>query len=165
VILSSTTSCSLFLLWSSIQCKGGLTWHQLSCIVHRQLIYLKGSVAPDFAMFFPSSTWTWIASIDIIDIFHLGLSRPHSYHHIPCVLQVDVQWALHIHLSLLMFNFFDVIIWHFFIISFLEFVFSSTGWWKKPPKDFHSLTSIHGWQLGGITRRHYKRSTWLEQSF
>jgi hypothetical protein len=42
--------------------------------MHRSLviIYLKGSIAPDFTMFFPFLAWTWITSIDIIDDFHLG---------------------------------------------------------------------------------------------
>jgi hypothetical protein len=35
---------------------------------------------------------------------------------------------------------------------FYLFIFSSTWWWKKPPKDLHLLASIHGWQLGDITR-------------
>jgi hypothetical protein len=51
---------------------------------------------PTLSCFFPFSTWTWIASINIIDVFHLGLPHFHSYHHILYVLQVDVQWILHI---------------------------------------------------------------------
>jgi len=39
----------------------------------------------------PSSTWTWIASIDIIDAFNLGLFDPRSYHHVPYALRVDVE--------------------------------------------------------------------------
>jgi hypothetical protein len=45
---------------------------------------------------FPFLAWTWIASIDIIDVFHLGLLHFRSCHHIPYVLQVNVQRALHI---------------------------------------------------------------------
>jgi hypothetical protein len=44
----------------------------------------------------PFSTWTWIASLDIIDVFHLGLPQFHSYYHIPYVLYVKVRHALHI---------------------------------------------------------------------
>jgi hypothetical protein len=40
--------------------------------------------------FLPSSTWTWIASLDLIDVFHLGLPHPRSYHHIPYVIHVKV---------------------------------------------------------------------------
>jgi hypothetical protein len=47
----------------------------------------------------PFLAWTWIASINIIDAFHLGLLGFHSYHHIPYTLQVDVQRALYIPLS------------------------------------------------------------------
>ncbi len=36
----------------------------------------------------------------------------------------------------------------FFVIPFLVFVFSSTGWWERPPRDLRLLTSIHGWWLG-----------------
>jgi hypothetical protein len=28
-----------------------------------------------------SSAWTWIASLNIIGVFHLGLSGPYSYHY------------------------------------------------------------------------------------
>jgi len=36
----------------------------------------------------PSLTWTWITSLDIMNVFHLGLPHPRSYHHIPYVLHV-----------------------------------------------------------------------------
>jgi len=38
----------------------------------------------------PFLAWTWIALLDIIDIFHLGLPRPYSYHHIPYAFCVKV---------------------------------------------------------------------------
>jgi hypothetical protein len=44
----------------------------------------------------PPLAWTWITSIDIIDVFHLGLPHPCSYHHIPYALRVDIQQALYI---------------------------------------------------------------------
>jgi len=56
----------------------------------------------------PSSTWTWIASINIIDVFHLGLPHPRLYHHIPYSLRVDVQQALHIPLSQLTLDLSDI---------------------------------------------------------
>jgi hypothetical protein len=46
------------------------------------------SMPSTLPFFFPSSTWTWIASLDIINVFHLGLPHPHSYQHIPYVLRV-----------------------------------------------------------------------------
>jgi hypothetical protein len=68
----------------------------------------------------PSLAWTWIASIDIIDVFHMGLSCLHSYHHISYARRVDIQWALHILLFQLTFDPFDVATWHvFFVIPFL----------------------------------------------
>jgi len=79
---------------------------------------------PTLPCFPPFSTWTWIASIHIIDVFHLGLLHPHSYQHILYVLRVDVQWALHIPLSQLTSNPSDIVILHVFLI----FVLSSTGW-------------------------------------
>jgi hypothetical protein len=39
----------------------------------------------------PSLAWTWITSINIIDVFHLGLPCRCFYHHIPHVFQVNVQ--------------------------------------------------------------------------
>jgi hypothetical protein len=63
-----------------------------------------------------SLTWTWIASIDIIDVFHLSLPCRHSYHHILYTLRVDVQWTLHIPLYRLTSNPFDVVVWHVFLL-------------------------------------------------
>ncbi len=40
--------------------------------------------------------WAWIASISIIDAFHLNFPCLGSYHHIPYPLCVDVYHALHI---------------------------------------------------------------------
>ncbi len=47
----------------------------------------------------------------------------------------------------------------FFVIPFLMFVLPSTGWWEKQPRDSRLLTSIHGWQLGGITGRTHDLNT------
>jgi hypothetical protein len=38
----------------------------------------------------PPLAWTWIASLNIINVFHLGLPHPHSYHHIPYAFYVEV---------------------------------------------------------------------------
>jgi len=65
----------------------------------------------------PSSTWTWIASINIIDDFHLGLPCPHSYIHISYTFQIDIQRALHIPLSKLASDLSNVVTWHFFYYS------------------------------------------------
>jgi len=64
----------------------------------------------------PCSTWTWIASIDIIDAFHLGLPCICSYHHIPYALRIDVQQSLHILLSQFTFDLSNVIAWHVFLL-------------------------------------------------
>jgi hypothetical protein len=64
-------------------------------------------------LFFPA--WTCIPSLNIINVFHLGLPCPHSYHHIPCVLYVKVQCALHIFLARLIVNPFDIVAWHAFL--------------------------------------------------
>ncbi len=77
---------------------GVLMQHQFSCIIHRQSFIFGGVLPLTLPCSPPFLTWTWIAFIDIIDAFHLGLLHLHSYHHIPYVLQVDVQWALHIFL-------------------------------------------------------------------
>lgn len=89
--------------------KGDLTQHQLSCIVHRRLICLKESVALDFAMFSSLFNMDMDASINIIDVFHLGLLCPCSYHHIPYVLQVNIQRTLHIHLFRLTYDLSNVV--------------------------------------------------------
>jgi hypothetical protein len=39
---------------------------------------------------FPFSAWTWITSLDINNVFHFDLPRPHSYQHIPYALCVEV---------------------------------------------------------------------------
>jgi hypothetical protein len=63
---------------------------------------------PTLAFSLLFSAWTWIASLDIINSFHLGLPRPRSYHHIPYVVHVEVQCALHIPLVWLVVNPFDI---------------------------------------------------------
>jgi hypothetical protein len=66
--------------------------------------------------FLPSLTWTWIALLDVIDDFHLGLPHLHSYHHIPYVFCVKVQHALHILLIWLVMNPSNVVAWHAFLL-------------------------------------------------
>ncbi len=66
----------------------------------------------------PISASTWIAYIDIINVFNLGLLHHHSYHHIPYVFQVDFQQALHIPLFQLVFDPSDIITWHVFLLFF-----------------------------------------------
>jgi hypothetical protein len=55
--------------------------------------------------------------IYIIDVFHLGLPRPCSYHHIPYALHVEVLRVLHIPLVQLVVNPFDLTTWHAFFFS------------------------------------------------
>jgi hypothetical protein len=52
-----------------------------------------------FLFSLPFSAWTWITSLNIIDAFHFGLPRPHSYHHITYALCIEVQHVLHIPLA------------------------------------------------------------------
>jgi hypothetical protein len=61
------------------------------------------------------STWTWIASLDIINVFHLGLARPRSYHHIPHVISIKVQCDLRIPLVWLVVDPSDITTWHAFL--------------------------------------------------
>ncbi len=57
-----------------------------------------------------SSPWTWIASLNIIDVFHLCLPNPCSYHHIRYALCVEVQHVLHIPLAQLVVNPFNIVV-------------------------------------------------------
>ncbi len=67
-----------------------------------------------------------------------------------CILVFTI--ISHIPLFRLASNLSDVVTWHFFFIPFLVFVLSSIRWWKRPPRNLHSLTLIHEWWLGGIIR-------------
>jgi hypothetical protein len=64
----------------------------------------------------PHLAWTWIASLNIIDVFHLGLPCPRSYHHIPYVFRVKVQHALCIPLVRLAIRPSNTTIWHAFLL-------------------------------------------------
>ncbi len=104
MVFSSTTLHSLSILQSSIQCREGFNTTPTFMHYSQVTIYLKGNETSNFAMPTlpcspPSSTWTWIASINIVDVFHLGLPCPHSYQHIMYTLRIDVQWAFYIPLS------------------------------------------------------------------
>ncbi len=142
---------SLSFLWSSILCKGRLAQHQFSCTAHRQSFLFGGVLPPTLLCFPPYSTWTWIASIDIIDAFHLGLPCLCSYHHIPYALRIDVQQTLHILLSWFTFDLSNVIAWYVFCNSLFGVCPFFHGWWERPPRYSHSLVSIHGWRLRNIT--------------
>ncbi len=93
----------------------------------------------------PSSTWTWIAFVDIINVFHMGLSCPHSYHHIPYVCRVDIQWVLHIFLSQLTFDLFDVTTWQIFLL-FLSSCLSFPLWGGEKT---HQEIGVHSCQYMG----------------
>jgi hypothetical protein len=89
----------IFVIWSSLppphvpcpsygclfNARRGLAWDQFSCISHRQSFVLKSMLPLTLPRSPPSLTWTWITSIDIIDVFHLGLPCPCWYHHISYV--------------------------------------------------------------------------------
>jgi hypothetical protein len=47
----------------------------------------------------PFPTWTWIASLNIMNVFHFDLPFLCSYHHIPYVFCVEIQRVLHIPLT------------------------------------------------------------------
>ncbi len=68
----------------------GLVRHQLACFVHKQSSTIGVAMILALSIFLLYFAWAWIASKDIIDVFHLGLSPPCSYHHIPYALCVYV---------------------------------------------------------------------------
>jgi hypothetical protein len=94
--------------------KIGLTRHQTSCTTHRQSLISKVPMLSALSSS-PHSAWTWIESLNIIDVFHLGLPCPCSYHHIPYVLRVKVQHALCIPLVRLAVRPFNITTWHAFL--------------------------------------------------
>jgi hypothetical protein len=63
-----------------------------------------------------SLAWTRIASLNIIEVFHLGLRRPHSYRHISYVFRVKVQHVLRIPLIWLVVDSSDIATWHAFLV-------------------------------------------------
>ncbi len=79
IILFSTTPCSLSFLWSSIQYRGVLHCTNFHALLISNHQYQQKCYPQLYHVFFPLSTWTWIASINIIDVFHLGLPCPASY--------------------------------------------------------------------------------------
>ncbi len=109
--------------------RAGLTCHQASCTAYKQLLTF-GVLMPSTLPYFPPSlAWTWIASLDIIGIFHFGLPHPHSYHHIPYVFPhrsstcftypfnlVGRQSIQHSRLA------------YIFVLPLLMFVISATRW-------------------------------------
>ncbi len=122
-------------------------------------IYLKGNETSNFAMPTlqcspPSSTWTWIESINIIDVFHLGLPCPHSYQHIMYTLRIDVQWILYIPLFQLTSNPFDIVTLHSFCYSFFVVCPFLHMVVKEATKNF-VIICINTWV---VTRRFYRKS-------
>jgi hypothetical protein len=110
----------------------------------------------------PFSAWTWIASLDIIDVFHLGLPHLRSYHHIPYAFRVKVQCALQILLI-------QSIIDPSKITTCMHFCFSILGVYhfyhkscKKPSRDSCPFVSIHGRGLGDITKKTYNWNTHID---
>ncbi len=63
-----------------------LICHQLTCFSHKQSSTVRVVMLPTLPNSPPYYTWTWVTFVDVIDVFHLGLLHPHSYHHIPYVL-------------------------------------------------------------------------------
>jgi hypothetical protein len=105
----------------------------------------------------PSSTWTWIALLYIIDAFHLDLPCPYSYHHIPYALCVEVQRALRIPLIRLVINPFIITTWHAFLV-FHYWCLSFSPWGVEKGHQ-GAFICVSTWQG---TNRHYKRSSQLE---
>jgi len=66
----------------------------------------------------PSLAWMWIASLNIINVFHLALPHPHSYHHIPYALRLKVLWALRIPLAWLAIDPSNITTWHAFLLFY-----------------------------------------------
>jgi len=139
----------------------GLTWHWLSCTIHKQSFVSRRMLPPTLPCSAPSSTWAWIASIDIINVFHLGLSRPCFYHHIPYAFRVDVQQTLHIPLFQLTSDPSDVVTWHFFCYSLLGVCLFLHMVVKKATERL-AFAYVNTWVVIG---KHYRRNTRLEHSF
>jgi hypothetical protein len=85
-----TSTCSLSWLCHLYVTRISLTHHQTSCNTHMQSSTFEVLMLSTLRSFLPFLAWTWIASLDIINVLHLALPCPHSYHHIPYVLCVEV---------------------------------------------------------------------------
>jgi hypothetical protein len=131
-----------------------LTWHWTSCITHSQSSAF-GVLMPSTLLFSPPLAWTWITSLYMIDVFHLGLPCLHSYHHIPNVFHVKVQHVLPILLAWLDVDPSDIVAWHEFLLFHSCVVISATWRWKKPPRILCLFVLIHGKGVGNITRGAY----------
>jgi len=86
-------------------------------IMHRtQAIINFRVLVPSTLSSSPLLTWTWIVLLDIINVFHLSLACPHSYHHIPHPLRVKVQCVLRILLVQLVVDPSNITTWHAFLL-------------------------------------------------
>ncbi len=76
-----------------------LIHHQTSCISHMQSSIFVVLMPSTLLSSLPFPTWTWIASLNIMNVFHFDLPFLCSYHHIPYVFCVEIQRVLHIPLT------------------------------------------------------------------
>ncbi len=130
--------------------KARLAKHQLSCTTYRQSFVSRVVLPLTLPCSLPSLTWTSIASIDIINVFHLDLSCPYSYHHIPYALQVDTQRTLHILKFQLTFDPSNIAPWHVFQCSIFGVYLFFHGVARMATKRL-VFTCINTWVA---TRRH-----------
>ncbi len=115
LIPSTTSTCSLSWLWS-LTCSRNM-FSTSPNIMHRtQAIINFRVLVPSTLSSSPLLTWTWIVLLDIINVFHLSLACPHSYHHIPHPLRVKVQCVLRILLVQLVVDPSNITTWHAFLL-------------------------------------------------
>lgn len=105
--------------------KPSITPHPLVFIVGSPFMFLcsmshmfsqgyNGSSTIELPFFFAR---VWISFVNIIDVLHLNLPCPYSYHHISFCF-IDVQHALCIHLAFVAINPSNIAIWHAFLFFF-----------------------------------------------
>ncbi len=137
--------------------RASLTHHQTSCTTHRHSLVSKVPM-PLTLSSSPPSALTWIASVNIIDVFHLGLPRPCSYHHIPYVV-------------VLMFNVFYASLWFGWLLihptkqlgmHFCSPILRACHFCHRMVKKATKIRVLVCIGMWKGTRKHYKRNTQLE---
>lgn len=129
--------CSMSCMWSSLCNRGKISSSLVSMSYSKIIVNYRGCGALNIIEFPPSSTCVWITFIDIINAFHLGSPYPHSYHHIPYFLRVDVQHAFHIPLVHMVTNSFVIATWHAFLFFPSWCLFFSSQGDEKGHQEIH----------------------------
>lgn len=148
----ATFVCSLFWLWPFI-CSRNMFNMSLD-IMHPTYVVIsfQKPMLSTLPCSPPPSAWIWIASLDIINTFHLGLSHPHSYHHLPYVFYIKVQCVLRIPLIWLVVNPSYIVAWHAFLL-FHSWCLSFSPWGGEKATKKHTTICVDPWQGSRI---HYK---------